>query len=169
MQLRTGTSAISTYVQNRGKMTDTERVLQLFRQSNGRLISNASIIDGSFFGTKPVLNWSARITDARHKINCNCGQDERTCEANEHIRNVKKNWYQYVDDNKRSAFVVEPESHVNIRDIEQKIERLIEAYKKEKNEWKKSIIKVQGMALRRSLEIEKQNAKVVNEVMESLL
>lgn len=153
-------------------MTDTERVLQLFRQSNGRLISNASIIDGSFFGTKPILNWSARITNARQAIKpepCTCGQDEKTCLATEHIRNVKKNWYQYVNDNKRSAFVVEPESHVNIRDIEQKIERLIEAYKKEKNEWKKSIIKVQGMALRRSLEIEKQNAKVVNEVMESLL
>jgi autonomous glycyl radical cofactor GrcA len=150
------------------KLTNTERVLKLFKASNGVLISNSQIIAGQFYGSTPIAAWSARISDARVVLGCTCGEHDEMCTASEHIRNVKKNWYQYTNDVK-PVVKVESEAHVNIRDLEKRINDLINEYNSEPNEWKRSLIKVRGTALRRSLEIEKSNEKVTTQIMENLL
>lgn len=76
-------------------MTDKDRILAHFRNSGGRLISCSELVDGRFYGTKRIIEYSGRITDARKEVGCTCGQDKDTCTADEHIRNVKTNWYQY--------------------------------------------------------------------------
>lgn len=77
-------------------MTDRERVLALFRNSNGILISSSMLIDGQYYGTKRIIEYTGRIKDARNEIGCTCGKDQRLCTAQEHIINVKTNWYRYV-------------------------------------------------------------------------
>lgn len=148
-------------------MTDTERVLSLFRRSNGKLISNSSIVDGKFFGNKPILNWSARITDARDVIGCNCGIDQDSCTAKEHIRNVKKNRYQYVSVNYTPA-VKSVEVSVDIDVLKIQIEALRTQYSQVKNPVEKRIIEVRGKALKTALQkqLEANNRK--NIVMEAL-
>ncbi len=147
-------------------MTDTQRVLQLFRKSGGKLISNSSISAGQYFGTKPILNWSARITDARDEIDCNCGQDQDTCTAVEHIRNVKKNWYRY-EGLQPVAPVELPRVYVDVRQIEKQLQELRIKYASAVG-LQKEIIEIQGKALRRSLEIQKSMSTNVREVMEAL-
>lgn len=77
-------------------MTDAQRILALFRHSNGRLITSGEMVAGQFYGKKPIIEYTGRITDARNELGCTCGQDQSTCKAQEHIRNVKQNYYQYV-------------------------------------------------------------------------
>lgn len=147
-------------------MTDTQRVLTLFRKSGGKLISNSSISAGQYFGTKPILNWSARITDARDEIKCNCGQDETTCTANEHIRNVKKNWYQYV-----GSQPVKPKEparvYVDVQHVELQLAQLRREYAAAEG-WRKDVIRIQGVALKRSLELQQSIKPEVRQTMEAL-
>ena len=147
-------------------MTDVQRVLQLFRRSQGKLISNSSISAGQYFGTKPILNWSARITDARDEIKCNCGQDETTCTASEHIRNVKKNWYQYVG---VKPVAPKPPAHVYVRPglVELKLSELRARYRIA-GDFERTIIAAQGKALKRSLDIQLATSAQVQTVMEAL-
>ena len=146
-------------------MTDTQRVLQLFRRSNGKLVSNSSISAGQYFGTKPILNWSARITDARDEIKCNCGQDETTCTAQEHIRNVKKNWYQYVG--KRVVTPEPAKAWVDVNELRRQLEDLRTRYVTAQGV-QKDIIRIQGQALKRSLDIQLATSAQVQTVMEAL-
>jgi hypothetical protein len=76
-------------------MTDAQRILQLFRTSQGRRISCAELVEGNYFGSKKIIEYSGRITDARKIIGCSCGKDPNACTASEHILNIKRNWYQY--------------------------------------------------------------------------
>lgn len=77
-------------------MIDRDRILALFRHSGGRLITSGEMVAGQFYGKKPIIEYTGRITDARNELGCTCGQDQSTCKAQEHIRNVKQNYYQYV-------------------------------------------------------------------------
>jgi hypothetical protein len=147
-------------------MRDVDRVLQLFRRSQGKLISNSSISAGQYFGTKPILNWSARITDARDEIKCNCGQDETACLAQEHIRNVKKNWYQYVG--KQAVKPLEPaRAWVDVNNLRRQLEDLRTRYVTAEGV-QKDIIRIQGQALKRSLDIQLATSAQVQTVMEAL-
>lgn len=148
-------------------MTDVQRVLQLFRTSHGKLISNSTVLEGQYYGTKQILNWSARITDARDLIGCNCGIDQTTCQATEHIRNVKKNWYQYINDKQE---VVKAPAHVwvNVSEVEQKLAELRKQYVTAPK-WRRTVIEMQAKALKRSLELQMGLASEVQSKMEALL
>lgn len=76
-------------------MTNKNRILALFRNSNGRLISSTELVMGEYYGTKKIIEYTGRIKDARDEIGCTCGENKHTCTAQEHIVNVKTNWYQY--------------------------------------------------------------------------
>lgn len=76
-------------------MTNKNRILALFRNSNGRLISSTELVMGEYYGTKKIIEYTGRICDARKELGCTCGESKQTCEAQEHIVNVKTNWYQY--------------------------------------------------------------------------
>lgn len=148
-------------------MTDSQRVLELFRKSNGKLISNAEIMSGDYYGSKPIATYTARITDARDLIHCDCGIDEAACTAVEHIRNVKKNWYQYVG--KQTEQPKEP-AHVwvDVQKIQADLEDLRKRYVVA-DPYMKSLIEVQGRALKRSIELQQSMASEVKSVMERLV
>ena len=78
------------------KMPDKLRILELFRNSGGRVIYSWDIAKGQFYGTKPILGYTERISNARVLIDCTCGQDQDSCTAIEHIRNIGINEYQYL-------------------------------------------------------------------------
>lgn len=148
-------------------MTDSLRVLSYFRKSGGQLISNAQIMAGDYFGSKPIATYTARITDARDLIGCNCGIDQNTCKAKEHIRNVKKNWYQYVG--VKPEIKKEPaQSYVDVNLLKRQLEELRVRYTSAEGV-QKDIIRIQGQALKRSLEIQQGLASEVANVMEHLV
>ena len=147
-------------------MRDVDRVLQLFRRSQGKLISNSSISAGQYFGTKPILNWSARITDARDLIHCDCGIDEAICTASEHIRNSRKNWYQYIGQ-KVQKNDTPAQAYVDPNQLRAQLEELRKKYAVAQG-WQKDIIRIQGQALKRSLDIQLATSANVQTVMEAL-
>jgi len=148
-------------------LTDSLRVLQLFRKSAGQLISNATIMAGDYFGTKPIATYTARITDARDLIGCTCGLDETTCKAQEHIRNVKKNWYQYVG--KQPVKPSGPaKAWVDVQELRRQLEQLRTRYVTAEGV-QKDIIRIQGQALKRSLEIQQGLSSEVHKTMEALV
>jgi len=79
-------------------MINKLRILKLFENSGGRLISNGEIVAGNFYGTKPIIEYSARICDARKLIGCLCGNSKGLiCRSDKHIKSVKKNYFQYIN------------------------------------------------------------------------
>lgn len=78
------------------KMPDKLRVLELFRNSGGRVIKSWEVAEGQFYGTKPILGYTERISNARVIIGCTCGQNADMCDSIEHIRNIGVNEYQYL-------------------------------------------------------------------------
>lgn len=148
-------------------MTDSQRVLELFRKSGGKLISNAEIMSGDYFGTKPIATYTARITDARDLIHCDCGIDEKTCKASEHIRNVKKNWYQYIG--AKQVTKTEPARvWVDVQHVQAQLSQLREKYKTASG-WQKDVIRIQGQALKRSIELQQSMASEVKNTIEALV
>lgn len=147
-------------------MNDSMRVLQLFRKSGGKLISNATILAGQFYGTKPIATYTARITDARDLIGCNCGIDEAICTASEHIRNSRKNWYQYIGQ-KVQKTDTPAQAYVDPKQLRAQLEELRKKYAVAQG-WQKDIIRIQGQALKRSLDIQLATSAQVQTVMEAL-
>lgn len=140
-------------------MTDCERILALFRNSFERRINVNEIVDGKYFGSKKIIEYSGRITDAREEMGCTCGKDKKSCTASEHIINVKRNWYQYRSDKVEvKKEVVKP---VNIAEVTRKLAILKEEYRKAQNDADKKLIEVRGKALRMSLEDKRLESQVV--------
>ncbi|MFM1793913.1 MAG: hypothetical protein RL642_298 [Bacteroidota bacterium] len=146
-------------------MSDVDRVLKLFRGSNGRLISSGEIIDAKFDNGKRIVEYTGRITDARERIKCSCGKDPKSCYADEHILNVKNNWYQY-----RSRRKVETIPILNLKpDYVKQREDLLEEYKKESDPMKKEIIKQRGLAVSALLKKQDEDDQFVQSIGKALL
>lgn len=73
-------------------MTDAERVSTYFRNSEGRIVNHREIIEGL-----RISEYSGRIVDVRRDWGCTCGQNKNTCDAIEHIVNVKRGYYRYLN------------------------------------------------------------------------
>lgn len=146
-------------------MSDVDRVLKLFRGSSGRLISSGEIIDAKFDNGKRIVEYTGRITDARERIGCSCGKDPKSCYADEHILNVKTNWYQY-----RSRRKVEVIPILNLKpDYAKQREDLLEEYKKESDPMKKEIIKQRGLAVSALLKKQNEDDQFVQSIGKALL
>ena len=147
-------------------MTDAQRILQLFRTSQGRRISCAELVEGNYFGSKKIIEYSGRITDARKIIGCSCGKDPNSCTASEHILNVKRNWYQY----RGSLDVVEVRKEqimVSVEELEQKRNELATAYREARangDATRMKILEARGKMIRNSLDLQRK----LNEVKTAL-
>lgn len=147
-------------------MSDVDRVLKLFRQSNGRLISSSEIVDARFDNGKRIIEYSGRITDARERMGCSCGKDPKSCYSQEHIVNVKTNWYQY----RSSRKVAEVIPTLQLRpDYMKQREKLREQYRKETDLFKKEIIKQKGLAISALIDKQKQEDEFVESIGKALL
>jgi hypothetical protein len=147
-------------------MTDAQRVLQLFKTSQGRRISCAELVEGNYFGSKKIIEYSGRITDARKIIGCSCGKDPNACTASEHILNIKRNWYQY----RGSLDVVEVRKEqimVSVEELEQKRNELATAYREARangDATRMKILEARGKMIRNSLDLQRK----LNEVKTAL-
>jgi hypothetical protein len=147
-------------------MTDAQRILQLFRTSQGRRISCAELVEGNYFGSKKIIEYSGRITDARKIIGCSCGKDPNACTASEHILNIKRNWYQY----RGSLDVVEVRKEqimVSVEELEQKRNELATAYREARangDATRMKILEARGKMIRNSLDLQRK----LNEVKTAL-
>ncbi len=147
-------------------MSDVDRVLKLFRQSNGRLISSSEIVDAKFDNGKRIIEYSGRITNARERIKCSCGKDPKSCYSNEHIVNVKTNWYQY----RSSRKVAEVIPTLQLKpDYSKQREELLEEYRRETDLFKKEIIKQKGLAVAALINKQKQEDEFVESIGKALL
>lgn len=115
------------------KMTNKNRILALFRNSNGRLISSTELVMGEYYGTKKIIEYTGRICDARKELGCTCGESKQTCEAQEHIVNVKTNWYQYQSSlPKREVIGLQRESIM--LNTEQQLAKLRDQYRRARDQ-----------------------------------
>jgi hypothetical protein len=110
-------------------MTGKKRIPALFRNSNGRLISATELVMGEYYGSKKIIEYTGRIKDARDEIGCTCGENKNGCQAQEHIVNVKTNWYQYKSSlPKREVVGLQRESVM--LSTEQQLAKLRDQYRK---------------------------------------
>ena len=114
-------------------MTNKNRILALFRNSNGRLVSSTELVMGEYYGTKKIIEYTGRICDARKELGCTCGESKQTCEAQEHIVNVKTNWYQYQSSlPKREVVGLQRESIM--LNTEQQLAKLRDQYRRARDQ-----------------------------------
>jgi hypothetical protein len=147
-------------------MSDVDRVLKLFRQSNGRLISSSEIVDAKFDNGKRIIEYSGRITDARERMGCSCGKDPKSCYSYEHIVNVKTNWYQYRSNRKTTEVI----PTLQLRpDYTKQREELLNEYRNETDALKKEIIKQKGLAVAALINKQKQEDESVETIGKALL
>jgi len=110
-------------------MTDTLRVLQLFRQYANLEFNHRKIVDDL-----RISEYTGRITDAREVLGCTCGKDKSTCTAREHIVNTRKGYYKFITPVK--PFVPPVETLI---DPEVQLEKLRNQYRearKNGDQWK---------------------------------
>lgn len=103
-------------------MTDTQRVLQLFKDHANQEINHRMIVDGL-----RISEYTGRITDARVELNCTCGKDKTTCTAREHIINTRKGYYKFVTPVAPPVLPVEKKL-----DPEEQLEKMREQYREAK-------------------------------------
>lgn len=115
-------------------MTDKQRILAHFRNSNGRLISCSELVDGQFYGTKRIIEYTGRIADARKELGCTCGKDQTSCEAQEHIINTKTNWYQYRSDSKKEVIEQPINEKLISLQVENRLNKLRMMYRQARSE-----------------------------------
>lgn len=114
-------------------MTHKNRILKLFRNSGGRLISSSELVMGEYYGTKKIIEYTGRITDARRELGCTCGENKHTCQAQEHIVNVKTNWYQYQSSLPQKEVVIpEREKTMVTYTTDQQLKKLREQWRQAK-------------------------------------
>lgn len=114
-------------------MTHKNRILKLFRNSGGRLISSSELVMGEYYGTKKIIEYTGRITDARKELGCTCGENKHTCQAQEHIVNVKTNWYQYQSSLPQKEVVIpEREKTMVTYTTDQQLKKLREQWRQAK-------------------------------------
>ena len=110
-------------------MTDTLRVLQLFRQYANLEFNHRKIVDDL-----RISEYTGRIVDAREVLGCTCGKDKNTCTAREHIVNTRKGYYKFITPVK--PFVPPMETLI---DPEVQLEKLRDQYRearKNGDQWK---------------------------------
>lgn len=110
-------------------MTDTLRVLQLFRQYANLEFNHRKIVDDL-----RISEYTGRITDAREVLGCTCGKDKDACTAREHIVNTRKGYYKFITPVK--PFVPPMETLI---DPEVQLEKLRNQYRearKNGDQWK---------------------------------
>ena len=152
-------------------MNDTQRVMSLFRASKGRMITNHEIIRGQFYGVKPVLEYTGRISDVRKIFDCSCGKDKDSCTASEHIISVGDNKFIYkseqTEEIKRQSETL-PVS-VNLNSLKTKLLKLRSQYRSlSENDPMRKILEVRGKAIRNAIDIEMDRKKLEQDVKTSL-
>lgn len=135
-------------------MTHAEKVQQLFENSNGKIITPMDVIN--YINS---IAYSERITGARNKWGCSCGNNPDTCTATQHIINIGKNKYIYKGI-KKAEPKKETIKPVSQAQIGYKLQLLREKYRKAENDTDKRLIQLQANILKNTLV--KQEEKQVN-------
>lgn len=148
-------------------MNDTQRVMSLFRASKGRMITNHEIIRGQFYGVKPVLEYTGRISDVRKIFECSCGQDKDTCTASEHIISIGDNKFVYksqqTEEIKRQSEVVPVAIDLNKSKTE--LIKLRSQYRSMKeNDPMRGIVGARGKAVRKAIDMEMDRRKLEEDI-----
>lgn len=134
-------------------MTDTQRVLKLFRENPSMELNHRIIVV-----EMGISEYTGRLKNARDMIGCTCGTDKDTCSASEHIINTRKGFYKYVSD--RITEVIEPKgTMVNLEELKQKRLELVKKYKQAKssgNQFQMRLIEAQGKMIRHAIDKHEQ-------------
>ena len=152
-------------------MNDTQRVMSLFRASKGRMITNHEIIRGQFYGVKPVLEYTGRISDVRKIFECSCGQDKDACTASEHIISVGNNKFIYKSEQTEE---IKKQNEIrtvsiNLNSLKTKLLKLRGEYKSLKeNDPMRKVIEVRGKAIRNAIDMEMDRRKLEDDIKASL-
>lgn len=152
-------------------MNDTQRVIALFRASKGKMITNHEIIRGQFYGIKPILEYTGRISEARKEFGCTCGQDKDTCTASEHIISVGDNKFIYKSQQTNELKKQEETKPVfiDINELKTKLLQLRSQYKSLKeSDPMRRVIEVRGKAIRNAIDLEMDRKRLKQEVTEHL-
>lgn len=128
--------------------THKQRIYQFLKAHEGKEFNHRKIIDSPPIGLG-ISEYSGRLTDIREDIGCTCGKDRDTCTATEHIINVRKNFYKYIN-SRMVKPVAEPPEPIDIGEVKRKLHRLRVEWTK--NVDKRSIIEIQAKALTNILE-----------------
>ncbi len=103
-------------------MTDTQRVLKLFRENPNMELNHRIIVV-----EMGISEYSGRITNAREELGCTCGKDKDACTASEHIVNTRKGFYKFVT----SVEVIKPREEqimVTLDELKQRRKALVSEY-----------------------------------------
>lgn len=149
-------------------MSDKTRLLALFRQSNGRLITSSEMIDGRFDNGKRIIEYTGRLKDARDEMGCTCGEDPKKCLGSEHIVNVRTNFYQYQTTRPVVEEVI-PTLEIEKPDYEKQRKALAKKYLAETDPFKKEAIKQAGLAVRALINKQIEDKKLERNIVEALL
>lgn len=88
---------------------------------------------GEYYGNKKIIEYTGRICDARKELGCTCGESKQLCEAQEHIINVKTNWYQYKSSLPQKEVVIpEREKTMVTYSTDQQLKKLREQWRQAK-------------------------------------
>lgn len=142
------------------KLTDGEKVLEMFKSQPGKWVNHRYIIVDM-----GISEYTGRIGDARNLIHCTHGDKTIKCTAEEHIINVKKGWYMYEGKPGTVTYQLDIEKP----DYTKQYLDLREAYKAETDPFKRELIKQKGLAAKALMEQQKQTDELVTNVKEALL
>lgn len=130
-------------------MTDTQKVLKLFRENPNKELNHRIIVVDM-----GISEYTGRIRNARVELGCTCGEDKATCTAPEHIVNTRKGFYKFVT----SMDVVKPRQEqimVTLKELKQRRESLVEEYleaKKRGDQMHMKIVEIRGKAIKNAIE-----------------
>lgn len=133
---------------------DGERVLSFFQNHPNEERSHREIVVGM-----GISAYTERIGDARKIIGCTCQIDAQECEATEHIINTRKGYYKFITSYQFASY-----ANVQIKDIENRLAALREAWKRERNSIKRQIIEARAKSLQLALADTHHAAKVVETI-----
>lgn len=77
-------------------MIDRDRLLAYFRDHPNQEICCTTLVEGDYYGTKKIIEYTGRIKNARDFLGCTCGEEPLYCQADEHIINTRKGYYKFV-------------------------------------------------------------------------
>lgn len=78
------------------KLPDWKRILYYLKDRGDKEVNINTLIRGQFYGTKRIIEYTGRISDARKKLGCTCGENTETCKADEHIISTRRNFVKYT-------------------------------------------------------------------------
>lgn len=150
-------------------MSDVSLVAELFERSGGKLISVEEITSVRQNGTT-MYSYTERIANVRSKWECSCGDDPQHCKANKHIVNIKPGWFQFQS----TRLALEAIENVPVLE-EQKTDYkkiyfdAIEQYRKEKDYFKKELIKQKGIVAKKLWIQQQQDTELLEAARKVLL